>query len=279
MSQGPSPLARAGLLLFSVAVVGVLIGLGLESSLYGGEVDLVELPTGAADDIPQSPRWYSGPSPEERAIILRATAGLPPYKDAVPQALAADFLDPGSRIAAAWFMTRDTPEQVLGYYRGTLLDAGLPIVQHRYGENAGYVGYMTPHTEEMHMVSALAQGGETAVFISAGQVGSFVEHQGQVPQGLPLPRGVRKPMVLTFRQEGRVRYSVVAELEEGQVVELKDFFRRAFEAQGWKIDDVSERGTQEMQLMVSRGGSRATAMAQRQGVGVRLYLSLEQQDP
>jgi hypothetical protein len=278
MSKGPSPLARAGLLLFSVAVVGALIGFGWEASLYDEEAPLVELPTGAADDLPSSPKWRSGPSSEERAIIQRATSGLPPYKDAVPEALAADFLDPGSRIAAAHFMTRDTPDEVLGYYRGTLLDAGLPIVQHRYNENAGYVGYMVPHTQVVHMVSALAQGGETAVFISSGQVASFIENQGEVPQGLPLPPGVSKPMVLTFRQEGRVRYSVMADLEAGQVREVAAFFRKAFESQGWKLEDVAEQDTGDVQVMVSRGSSRASAMAQRRGMGVRLYLTLEQQD-
>src|SRR5262245_7928733 len=108
MTREPSPLARAGLLLFSVAAVGVLIGLGLESGFSEfDEPPLDDLPTGAADELPSSPNWYSGPSAEERAITRRATAGLPPYKDAVPEALAADFLDPGSRIAAAYFTTRD----------------------------------------------------------------------------------------------------------------------------------------------------------------------------
>ncbi|WP_224364601.1 hypothetical protein [Hyalangium versicolor] len=267
-------------MLFSVAAVGALIGTGLESGFSEDEeTPLVELPTGAGDEIPSSPKWYSGPSPEERAITLRATAGLPPYKNAVPEALAADFLDPNSRIAAAYFTTPDRPDEVLNYYQGALLDAGLPIVQHRYNENSGYVGYMTPHTKEMHMVSALAQGGETTVFVSSGQVVSFVENQGQqVPQGLPLPPGASKPVVLTFHQEGRIRYSVMAEMQAGKVQEVAAFYRRAFEAQGWKIESMSDQNPLQQDLMASRGGSRATAMASQQGAGVRLYVTLDQQE-
>lgn len=280
MSKGPSPLARAGLLLFSVAAVGALIGTAWEERVYNTEgAELMEIPMGAADERLPSPKSYSGPSLEERAIIQRATGGLPPYKDAVPEALAADFLDPGSRIAAAYFMTKDTPDQVLGFYQGTLLDAGIPIVQHRYNENAGYVGYMVPHTQVMHMVSALAQGGETTVFVSSGQVASFVENQGQqMPAGLPVPAGAGKPVVLTFRQEGRVRYSIMVDVKEGQAPVLVDFYRESFESQGWKLESISEQNPLQMQLMVSREGNRATAMAQQHGRGVRLYLTLDQRE-
>jgi hypothetical protein len=280
MAREPSPLARAGLLLFSVAVVGALIGVGFEISLAPDEdLPLVQLPTGASDERPSSPKWYSGPSPEERAITARATAGMPPYKDAAPEALSADFLDPGSKIAVAYFTTQDTPDQVLAYYKEKLLAGGLPIVQERYNENAGYVGYMVPNTLEMHMVSALAQGGETTVFVSTGQVASFVENQGQqVPQDLPVPPGVHEPVVLTFRQEGRVRYSVMADLEEGQAQEVSAFYRRAFEAQGWKLESSSDQNPLEAHLTASRAGSRATAMASQQGAGVKLYLTLDRQE-
>lgn len=281
MAREPSSLARAGLLLFSVAVVGALIGFGWESSLPDEDKPLVQLPTGAADELPSSPKWYSGPSPEERAITLRATSGLPPYKQAAPEALAADYLDPGSKIAVAYFTTKDKPFEVLEFYRTTLLDAGIPTVQHLYNDNAGYVGYMRPNTQEMHMVSALAQGGETTVFVSSGQVASFVEGQDQdtrVPQALPMPPGANNPVVLTFHQEGRVRYSVMAEQESAQTSETADFYRRAFEAQGWKLESSLTENPLEAHLTVSRGSSRATVMANQQGAGVRLYLTLDQQE-
>lgn len=279
MSQGPSSLTRAGLLLFSVAVVGALIGFGWEEHAHQEDEARFEamMAEGSKEGLP-SPKRYSGPSPEERAIIRRATAGMPPYKDAVPQALAADFLDPGSPIAAAWFMTKDTPDQVLGHYEGALLDAGLPIVHHRYNVNAGYVGYMVPSTKEMHTVSVLAQGGETAVFVSTGKVASFIESQGQqLPPGLTLPPGATKPVVLTFREEGRVRYTVMAEMSQEQVAELPQFFRSTLEPQGWTLEEEQDRVV-ESAVSFRRGPSRVSAMTQYEGARPRLYLTLEQQE-
>jgi hypothetical protein len=85
-------------------------------------------------------------------------------------------------------------------------------------------------------------------------------------------------VVLTFHQEGRVRYSVMAELETAQASEVGAFYRRAFEAQGWKLESTPQDNPLEVQLTASRAGSRATAMASQQGAGVRLYLTLDQQE-
>jgi hypothetical protein len=275
--RGPSPLVRTVLLLFSVSVVGILIGFGWEMSTHEEDEVVLDglVPSGTAA-LPDSPAWYRGPSAEEREVIQRATSGLPPYKDAVPQALAADYLDPGSPLAAVWFMTPDSPDEVLGFYRKALEEAGLPAVEHRHNANAGYVAYMEPSSKRVHTVSVLAQGGETAVFVSSGQVDSFLESQGRVPSGLPLPEDVEEPVVLTFRHEGRIQYSVMADLPEGRVKALSDFYRESFGVQGWKLEDASERGADEAHFLVSRGSSRATALVRRQGAGVRLYLTLDQ---
>jgi hypothetical protein len=275
--EGPSPLVRAALLFFSVSVVGILIGFGWEMGTHEDEETLldqmIEQGSGALSDPVD---WRRGPSEQEREIIKRATGGLPPYKDAVPQALAADYLDPGSNLAAAWFMTPDSPDEVLSFYRQALEKAGLPPIEHRYNSQAGYVGYMEPKSKRVHTVSVLAQGGETAVFVSAGQVASFLESQSQVPAGLPMPEEVEAPVVLTFRHEGRIQYSVMADLAGGEVKKLGDFYRESFGVQGWKLEEMSQPSTDETHLLVSRGNSRATALVQRQGDGVRLYLTLDQ---
>jgi hypothetical protein len=277
MQEGPSPLVRMGLLFVSVMTVGCLIGFGWEMGLHEmeDEAALDGLEEEVAGGV-REPDWRKGPSEQEREIIRRATNGLPPYKDVVPQALAADYLDPGSTLAAVWFMTPDSPDEVLRFYREALQKAGLPPIEHRYNAMAGYVAYMEPTSKRVHTVSVLAQGGETAVFVSAGQVASFLENQSKVPAGLPMPQQVEEPVVLTFRNEGRIQYSVLAELAEGQVEELKEFYREAFGTAGWTLEDVSEQSVNEAHFQVSRGTSRATAMVQQQGAGVKLYLTLDQ---
>jgi len=273
--NGPSPKLRVGLLLLTVAVVGGLIGFGWELGLHEDEASPEESSM-EAGPLPEPFDGQAKASEFARGIVQRATEGLPPYKDAVPQALAADYLDPGSRIAAAWFMTPDSPEAVLGFYEQKLAEAGLPVVKHRYNSNAGYVGYMEPHTEQLHMVSVLAQGEETAVFVSSGQVAPFLESQGgQVPADLPMPTNVQRPVVLTFQEEGRTRYSVMADVLEAGVEELAAFYRESFAKRGWTLEGLAQDEADATQLIARRGALRATATVQRQGLGVRLYLTLD----
>ncbi len=184
MSRMPSPWLRAGLLLCCVAVVGALVGATWESTLTPEEEAFDE---GSLAGLPESPLWYDGPSEASRRVVERATAELPPYKDAVPQALDADYLGPGSRIAVAWFTTRDTPDEVLGFYHQTLLEAGLPVLAHRYNANAGYVGFQEPFTQETHLVSVLAQSGTSWVFVSSGEATTLLEGQMRLPEELPMP--------------------------------------------------------------------------------------------
>jgi hypothetical protein len=276
MSKGPSPLARAGLLLFSVAVVGALIGFSWEAHLSEQEeARLDTLMSQTGESLPGVPPRSEGPTAEEQAIVRRATQGLPPYKDVIAQPLAADFLGAQSPIAVAWFTTADTPQAVLDFYQGALVDAGLPPVQHRYNANAGYVGYLMPDTQQMHTVSVMAQGGETVVLVSAGRVDAFIANQGDVPPGVPLPPGTPQPMVLAFREEGRVRHTIVAELEPEQLPGLRAFYQQALEPKGWRLEEEAE-GASGPQFLFRRGSSQLSAAAQREEANVRLYLTLEQ---
>ena len=275
MSNAPSPWLRAGLLLFCVAVVGTLVGASWESSIPSEEA---EFEAESLAGQPTSPFWYDGPSKASRQIVQRATAELPPYRDAVPQALESDYMGPDSRIAVAWFMTNDTPDQVLNFYHRAILDAGLPVLAHRYNANAGYVGHMDPSTKETHLVSVLAQGKQTWVFISSGEATSLLKDQEQVPQELPLPRESQEPIVLAFRGEGLVRYSVQADVPQGKAAELAAFYRRAFSVQGWTLEREEEQETGGRHMLASRGRERVSALVQPQQDGARLLLTLDKQE-
>ncbi|SEU31782.1 hypothetical protein [Stigmatella erecta] len=276
MPKGLSPLWRAGLLLFSVAVVGALIGFAWEGEVHERQEARLEAQmTHATEEMVSSSRHPSGLSEAERRTVQRATQGLPPYKDAVPQALASDFLGPNAPMAAAWFMTEDPPQAVLDFYQATLRDAGLPTYRHSYNANAGYVGYMEPDTKEMHTVSVLVQGQQTAVFVSKGKVAELLDHPMPLPPGVTLPPGAGEPMVLSFREEGRIRYVITADLDEAQASALLPFYRGALEPQGWVMDEPVPGSSQ---VSFRRGRSRFDAAIQREGAAARLYLTLEQQE-
>jgi hypothetical protein len=279
MPRGPSLWLRFSLLLCCVAVVGALLGAGWESIAASEE----EVPEDVWEaqplsELPESPMWYGGPSEGQRQVVQRATAQLPPYHDAVPQALAADYLDPGSSIAVAWFVTRDPPERVLRFYREALLGEGLPVMEHRYNLQAGYVGHVDPASREAHLVSVLAQGGETVVFVSSGQVDSFLQGPSPLPKGLPMPEGAEAPVVLAFHQEGRVRYSVQAAVPQAGVAELAAFYRETFSARGWTLEDAAEHEAGETHLLASQGDSRISALVQPQEGGALLLLTLDAQE-
>lgn len=275
MSQQGSPWLRGSLLLLSVGVVGALIGTSWEMSGASGEEPFDDPPEQApAQGLLPSPRGSGTFSENERQVIQRATSELPPYPRAAPRALAADFLDPGSPIAVAWFSTSDTPDQVLGFYHQAILDAGLPVMEHWYHPSAGYVGHVNPATNETHLVSVIAQGGETLVFVSSGQVDSFIEGQTPLPGELRLPDGAEPPLVLAFREEGRVRYSVQADVPHMPAAQLVDFYRATFGSEGWSVQEV-EQSAEGTHLTASRGDRRVSALVKPSSQGSLMLLTLD----
>lgn len=275
MEGEPRPALRAMALLFSVAVAGGLIGFGWERFAY-------EAPPESAPWVPPEVQEVLSPSerrtPAEEAVLERALSNFPPYPHASrPEVLAADYLGPESPIAVAWFSTEDTPAQVLSHYNGTLLDAGLPVIGERYSEHAGYVGYWSPATQEVHLVSALAQGGETMVFVSSGRVEPGREEAAtRVPEWIPLPPEVSETTALTFLMEGATQYAVSGRVEAGTVLEVAESFQRAFGERGWSVGQAGTPGDTEAELRLHRGSVRGMVLLRRSPPlqEVEVYLSL-----
>lgn len=274
MGSEPRPAVRAAALLFSMAVAGALIGFGWERLSYEATPDPVEaMPPEEMNTL----RQRGERTPQEEAALQRALENFPPYpRGSRPEVLASDYLGPEAPIAVAWFSTQDTPDQVLQHYSGTLLDAGLPTVGKRYSEHAGYVGYWSPSTEEMHLVSALAQGGETLVFVSSGRVGPLMEGPTKVPEWIPLPPDTQDPTALTFQMEGATQYTVSGQVPEDTVLEVAEHFRKSFGERGWSVDVVRPPDDGAAELEVRRGSVRGMVMLRRQvpSPAVDIYLSL-----
>ncbi|MCP3139157.1 hypothetical protein [Pyxidicoccus xibeiensis] len=267
---------RVGLWLFSLAVVGGLIGFGWERAAYPEEpVELEQLQARADEEFAAT-----GPrrTPEEQAVLARALSHFPPYPNAngAPEVLASDYLGPNTPMAVAWFSTKDTPDQVLAHYQGTLADAGLPPLSKRYGQNGGYVGYWTPSTKEVHLVSVLAQGGETFVFVSSGQVGPLLEGTASVPAWVPLPPGVKDPVVLTFRMEGVTYYTVSGQVPEGRLADVGGAYQATLKEKGWQSGSASESGHQSLSFDVNHQAKRGQVLLRQPSLqpGVEFQLSL-----
>lgn len=274
MSSEPRLVVRALSLLFSAAVVGSLIGFGW------GRLAEEAMPEPTESSVSEESfpmRSRGSRSPEEEEVLERALSAFPPYpRGGRPEVLAADYLGPDAPIAVAWFPTKDAPDQVLKHYQATLLDAGLPVLGERHGEHAGYVGYWSPSTEAVHLVSVLAQDGETLVFVSSGQMAPVLEGAAKVPEWIPLPTETEEPTALTFSMEGATQYTVSGRLPRGSVLEVAEFLQHSFGEQGWSVQALHPSQELSAELEVQRGDVRGLVLVRRTPPRqeVDLYLSL-----
>lgn len=266
------PILRVAVILGSVSVLGLFLGWMLERQ-YGGPVydddEAPELPTIPTGALPQR---EGGPSAWESEVLKRATAGLPPYPNAEPHALGADWLGPNVPIAAAWFTTRDSPDQVLDFYKGQLYDAGIPGTESRPSESSGYVAYMVPLNGVIRSVTATRQGEETVVLVSNGNMAPLVEEKPNVPAELPHPPEAENTMALQMNQEGRDDVSVVATVEGTDLERWTQFYKQGFEAKGWKVQSVQSPSSDEVQVDAERQGFRATAYLRRLGAEQKIEI-------
>ncbi|RKH50830.1 hypothetical protein D7X55_12400 [Corallococcus sp. AB049A] len=271
---------RAAALLVAVAVVGALLGVAMEDVIYGNaptELEAAEVRANAEFPSPPSNKR----SPAEEAILARALVHFPPYPNATrrPEVLAADYLGPDAPIAVAWFTTKDKPRQVLEHYRKLLLEKGLPVLQDDYGENGGYVGYWSPVSEEVRLVSVLYQDGESMVFVSAGQVAPAIGNKRPLPPWLPIPMTVVDPQLLTLRLEGFTQYQVAGTSTEGTLVEAESAWRDTLRSRGWQMGPSSEGQGEVVAFDVSHEGMRGQLSLRRPQLlqpGVEFNLSLMQ---
>ncbi|WP_241758691.1 hypothetical protein [Pyxidicoccus parkwayensis] len=274
MAAASGRAVRIPALLFSVAVVGCLIGFAWERVSYGsaqGEWEPPALPGRGEESVSRGPER----TPAEEAILQRALSHFPPYpRGGRPEVLAADYLGPGTSMAVAWFSTRDTPAQVLGHYAKVLLDAGLPVVRETHGDNGGYVGYWDADTLEVRLVSVLAQGGETLVFVSAGQVQGLLERGMAVPSWVPLPPGMTEPLAMTFDMEGSTHQVVSGKLPLDTLGGAEARYRAVLREQGWAAGETEPVQTGGVAFEVERRETRGRAVLRERPEGVEMQLSL-----
>jgi hypothetical protein len=271
-----SPGVRASALLFSVAVVGGLIGFTWEHAAHDPSFEPDVVSEEFPDEGPFELLGERQRSPEEEASLQRALSHFPPYPRASrPEVLAVDYLGQNAPIAVAWLTTQDTPDQVLEHYRQVLKEQGLPAIGQRYNTHAGFVGYWSPESDEVFLVSVLAQGGETLMFVSSGNLTSLLEQKGLVPNWLPLPAQLEQQAFLSFAFEGVTQHTLSGVVSVRPLEEVAEAYQALLASQGWSIGAVSA-GEDELEFEVRRGQIQGTASLRRNAVEpvVHVFLSL-----
>jgi hypothetical protein len=276
------PAFRTAAVLFSVAVVGVLMGIAWEDVTYGkteSALDQMEARAAAQEAKEDSKDDAFRRSKREEAILSRSLTYFPPYPNAGrPEALAADYLGPDVPIAVSFFTTKDSSDQVLDHYRKVILEQGLPVIGVRFSENTGYVGYWEPDTEEIRLVSTMQQGGETMAFVSAGQVGNMLQrHAAQIPAWAPVPPSLQSASSMTLNMEGMQSTMVTGRVTAESVEDAERDYRSTLRLTGWAAEDGSSPGFQQREFVVSHKGMRGqVTMKQVTGGEVEFHLSLMQ---
>ncbi len=271
-----SPRVRVAALLVSVAIAGGLIGFTWEHARH----EATSRPDDASQEFLETDTLELLGKPrrsiEEEAALQRALSHFPPYPRASrPEVLAVDYLGPDAPIAVAWLTTKDAPDQVLEHYRRVLKDKGLPAMGQRYNAHAGFVGYWDLESSEVFLVSVLAQGGETLLFVSSGSMTSLLEGDGPVPEWLPLPPQMEQRTSLSFALEGATQHTLSGIIPTQPLEEVADAYQALLTSQGWSIGAIHS-GQSEREFEVRRGQIQGTALLRRQPKGpeIHLFLSL-----
>ncbi|MCP3104576.1 hypothetical protein LZ198_37510 [Myxococcus sp. K15C18031901] len=269
---------RVPALLFSVAVVGALIGTAWEGVVYGKQ--------GASDEwtpppLPAfaDPEKAPGRTAAEEAALQRALVHFPPYPNGSrAELLAVDYLGPEVPISVAWFTTQDSADQVLSHYKKVLQDKGIPVVERRHGENGGWVGYWSEDMKEMRLVSVLSQGGETLGFVSAGEMEPLLKRASKVPAWIPLPADLTGPTSVTFDMEGASHHLVSGPLTTQTPAEAAERYRALFQEKGWSVAELEQvdAGGIAFDVTFETVSGRALLRPRVPEGGVELQLSLLQ---
>jgi hypothetical protein len=270
-----TPVARAMALMATMVLMGGIIGFGWEQALYTpAEAPALE-PLGSFVEAPEPFRPLVRSAGDE-AVLRRVLPHFPTYPRAsLPEVLAADYLGPKAPIAVVWFTTGDTPDQVMEHYRQALETQGLPAIGQRHNANAGYVGYWNPGSEELFLVSTIAQGNETLVFLSAAQPAALGEAPMSVPEWVPLPPRLEERMVLSVPLEGAAQHTASGLIPIHSLREGTDSYRALLEAQGWRVEAEHDREVNnEVELEIRRGQVHGTALLKHTPPASRVHLFL-----
>ncbi|MCE9669258.1 hypothetical protein LY474_15715 [Myxococcus stipitatus] len=270
---------RVPALLFSVAVVGILIGTAWEGVVYGRH--------GADDDewTPPPAPVHAGPeksptrTPQEEAALQRALVHFPPYpRGSRAELLAVDYLGPDVPISVAWFSTQDSADQVLSHYRKVLEDKGIPVLERRHGQNGGWVGYWSPDLKEMRLVSVLSQGGETLGFVSAGEMEPLLKRASKVPAWIPVPQELTEPLAVTFVMEGVAHHHVSGPLPQQTPAEAAERYRDLLQSKGWSVAEMEQVEADGIAFDLTRENATGRALLRHRVPegGVELQLSMLQ---
>lgn len=247
--------------LLYAAVIGGVGGVALafrKQHQVDEELQAAILRQQRSDEVEAQAQYVPGapqPSRLPRVVGLEAVHGLPPYPGAYVRPLSEQVSAQGVEMNIAWFETRDSVDDVLGFYRQKFKEAGKWGVWHRYSENAGYAGYLDHEVGRMHLISAIHQGGKTMVFPSLSYPGKMMGASASMPESVPAIAGAEGSLVFDFGDGARLSKVLLATVRQQSLRQVVDGYKRALAERGWAIDEKLGATDAQARVEARRVGS------------------------
>lgn len=217
-----------------MGAIGVVLGIAMAQFHQPAPLVLEKLPADdlAALQFAPAPGRPTVRTPPSAAAML----GLPNYPGAQVEGLGKHVYARGVPLPTAYFMTRDTPEQVLGWYERTLAEAGLLVVAHKFSAGMGYVGYLAADDGMMRMVTAVEFEQGTLVTRSSGNAEAMLlDSTSDVPADLPVPEGADPPIVYEIEEMAHTQITMVTSVPGGTLEGVTRFYADGLVAKGWTV--------------------------------------------
>lgn len=287
-AKKPSPGLRVGWVL-GAALLGVVAGVGMSFRNMSDDEDPMEVmeqkavdltPLGADLVDPHVKGDWGRPDPA-------ALAGIPPYPNGDPRKLSSAPKGQGVPMAINWFSTPDSVETVVTYYSTYFSLLNQVHASHLYSANSGYVAWlaegMTPDAGPgegvLHMVSAIRQGEQTLVFLSATDPLRMVSAAApELPPGVVLPPNASTPRVFELGEGRMMRVTLYSTVNGASLVDATDFYTRAFGQGAWTVVERNSADTRAS-LSVRRESTQQLVTLTKNGPSVDVMINYERFAP
>jgi hypothetical protein len=127
----------------------------------------------------------------------------------------------------------------------------------------------------LHMVSAMNEGSQTIVMLSATEPAKMLEAMSPLPPGVKLPTGAGRPQVINLGEPGDERSSVFAQFSRGRE-EVAEDVERQLAADGWRVEGRTVADDGEITIVARQEGRLQTAAIKGTLEHAELLLTLEQ---
>ncbi len=210
-----------------------------------------------------------------RAPSPEALRGIPPFLEVKARPLLANGHLGPMPLDIAWFATDWAVPDVLRYYEEMYRLSRRAVVSHRFSDTSGYVAWLetdakgAPGRGVLHMVSALHEGGQTLVFLSANDPLALTQGEAlSLPAGslIPIPPGSTPPRMLQLQDEGRLSDTLALEVRGQAPEQVIAYYRSQLALGGWAVSDARPVGSMQT-LVAEKGAAQQTVLVGHAAAG------------